>query len=84
MGVGLYSLVGGNAADVFSVIGSIYGLNVLAKFAVSFPLVYHYLGGIRHFYWDANPETLTNEDVERVSYMLIGSSVGLSAVASIL
>lgn len=25
---------------------------VPAKFAVAFPLIYHYLGGIRHFYWD--------------------------------
>lgn len=23
-----------------------------AKFAVAFPLVYHYLGGVRHLYWD--------------------------------
>ena len=23
-----------------------------AKFAVAFPLVYHYLGGVRHVFWD--------------------------------
>ena len=27
-------------------------LVVPAKFAVSFPLLYHYLGGLRHLYWD--------------------------------
>lgn len=27
-------------------------LAVPAKLAISFPLVYHYMGGIRHFYWD--------------------------------
>lgn len=27
-------------------------LVVPAKFAVAFPLLYHYLGGLRHLYWD--------------------------------
>lgn len=38
----------------------------LAKIAVSFPLIYHYLGGVRHIVWDKQPEThINNESVEK-------------------
>lgn len=52
-----------------------------AKFAVAFPIVYHYLGGLRHLVWDNAPEMLTNMDVEKTSYGLIGASVLVSGVA---
>ena len=52
-----------------------------AKFAVAFPVVYHYLGGLRHLIWDNTPEMLTNVDVEKASYTLIGASVLVSGVA---
>lgn len=52
-----------------------------AKFAVAFPLVYHYLGGVRHFIWDSKPDLLTNVDVEKASYGLVGASVFISVVA---
>lgn len=55
-----------------------------AKFAVSFPVVYHYLGGLRHLVWDNAPEMLTNMDVEKTSYGLIGASVLVSGVALVL
>ena len=50
-----------------------------AKFTVAFPLVYHYLGGVRHLIWDNIPDMLTNVDVEKASYVLVGSSLVLSA-----
>eukprot|EP00286_Rhodomonas_abbreviata_P029283 CAMPEP_0181300680 /NCGR_PEP_ID=MMETSP1101-20121128/7019_1 /TAXON_ID=46948 /ORGANISM="Rhodomonas abbreviata, Strain Caron Lab Isolate" /LENGTH=68 /DNA_ID=CAMNT_0023405933 /DNA_START=374 /DNA_END=580 /DNA_ORIENTATION=+ len=55
-----------------------------AKFAVAFPLVFHYLGGVRHLAWDRKPEMLENADVEQSSKILVGASVGLSVVAAML
>ena len=48
------------------------------KLAVAFPLVYHYLGGVRHMVWDKSPDILTNEEVETSSKILVGASVALS------
>ena len=45
-----------------------------AKFAVTFPLVYHYIGGMRHLVWDSNPEMLTNEQVETSSWVVLVSA----------
>lgn len=50
-----------------------------AKFCVSFPIVYHYLGAVRHFAWDYVPDYLENADVEKSSMALIGASTVLSA-----
>ncbi len=77
-------LFGGDPVYVLSTLGTITIISPLSKLVVSFPLVYHYLGGIRHFYWDSSPETLNNEEVEQTSYYLIGSSVALSLIAAIL
>jgi succinate dehydrogenase (ubiquinone) cytochrome b560 subunit len=49
-----------------------------AKFSVAFPIVYHYLGGLRHLTWDAAPDMLTNVGVEKASYALAGSSIVIS------
>lgn len=67
-----------------STIGSIAVLGHVAKFSVAFPLVYHYLGGVRHLMWDRMPEMLENAKVEQSSYILAGASatiaVGLALV----
>ena len=86
-GLGIVEIFGGNGAalDLMSNIGSGAmggGLVVAgAKFSVAFPFVYHYLGGLRHMIWDNSPEMLTNVDVEKASYILLGTSVLLSGVA---
>ena len=82
-GIAGISLVGADPAAILNVIGSITVLGPLAKFSVSFPLVYHYFGALRHMYWDQTPETLEIVDVEHLSYVLLGTSVGLSAVLAI-
>jgi len=46
----------------------------LLKFGVAFPLVYHYMGGIRHIMWDKQPDSLTNESVQQSSMILIGAA----------
>jgi succinate dehydrogenase (ubiquinone) cytochrome b560 subunit len=67
-----------DVAALASTVGNtpIYGS--LAKFTVAFPLVYHYLGAVRHVYWDKNPEVLQNDDVTFTSYGIFGASTILS------
>lgn len=64
-----------------TMIGNITVIGSAAKFSVAFPLLYHYLGGVRHLVWDHMPEqTLDNEKVEQSSYLLFGVSTTLSAL----
>ncbi|GAX24530.1 hypothetical protein FisN_18Lh084 [Fistulifera solaris] len=80
-GLGLVELVGGTGTSLslMQTIGS-QGLVVAAaaKFAVSFPIVYHYFAAIRHFMWDAKPEMLENQAVQQSSYYLFGASAAIS------
>jgi succinate dehydrogenase/fumarate reductase cytochrome b subunit len=67
-------------------------LCVPIKLAISFPLVYHYLGGLRHFVWDMHrignqadhSSLLETPKVEQSSQVLLGASVALSALLSLL
>lgn len=83
-GIGAMAFVGADPSAVTTAIASTGGLAAIPKFAVAFPLVYHYLGGIRHMVWDRSPEQLTNEEVEKSSGLLIGGSVALSAGLALL
>lgn len=50
---GWVALVSGDLGAAIASFKSAYPLLVFpAKFAVAFPLLYHYLGGLRHLYWD--------------------------------
>jgi succinate dehydrogenase/fumarate reductase cytochrome b subunit len=51
----------------------------ILKFAVAFPLVYHYMYQVRHLMWDKAPDTLTNDDVKNSSIILGASALGISA-----
>jgi len=51
----------------------------MAKLTVGFPLVYHYLGGVRHLIWDHFPSVLNNVGVEQASYALAGGSLVITA-----
>ncbi|KAJ8601125.1 hypothetical protein CTAYLR_008820 [Chrysophaeum taylorii] len=81
-GVAAISLAGGDVGALAASLGSSPAAPA-AKFAVAFPLVYHFLGAMRHTIWDKIPETLENDKVERSSWALIGvatvASVGLAA-----
>eukprot|EP00804_Cyclotella_cryptica_P018134 CCRYP_005910-RB/>CCRYP_005910-RB protein AED:0.46 eAED:0.46 QI:0/-1/0/1/-1/0/1/0/125 len=86
-GLGIVEIFGGSGAalSLMQVIGESGALVAAgAKFSVAFPVVYHYLGGLRHLVWDAKPDLLTNVDVEKASYGLIGASVLVSTVATVL
>jgi len=59
------------------------GIAPLAKFSVSFPLLYHYLGAMRHAVWDSMPETVHNASAEQTSWALFGvASVGAVGISS--
>ena len=55
------------------------------KFAVAFPLTYHYIGAVRHTLWDRKPESmLNNKDAEMSSYILVGSSTAVSTALALM
>ena len=56
----------------------------LAKFAVSFPLIYHYAAGVRHLYWDETAKGINNVDVELSSKIVIGGSIVASIFVTLL
>ena len=47
----------------------------LIHYGFIFPSIYHTFGGLRHFYWDKNPNVLTNIKVQRSSFALLGISI---------
>ena len=77
--IGALALVGADVPALLSTIGDISVLGFVAKFGVAFPLVFHYLGGIRHMMWDRSPELLENEKVEQSSMQLFVAAGVLSA-----
>eukprot|EP00878_Enallax_costatus_P016397 GHUV01017199.1.p2 GENE.GHUV01017199.1~~GHUV01017199.1.p2 ORF type:complete len:115 (-),score=29.84 GHUV01017199.1:221-565(-) len=62
------------------------------KLLITFPLVYHYLGGVRHFVWDLHKignqadktSLLETPRVEFSSQVLLGTSAVLSVILAIL
>jgi succinate dehydrogenase (ubiquinone) cytochrome b560 subunit len=81
-GLGAIDLVGGSGAAL-SMMESIGSQGILvtapAKLAVAFPIVYHTVGGLRHFVWDYFPDKfLNNDDVPKSSFVIIGSSAVIS------
>jgi succinate dehydrogenase (ubiquinone) cytochrome b560 subunit len=83
-GLAAAELVGGSgtALSIMTAAGS--GgilMTAAAKGAVTFPLTYHYLAGLRHFAWDRTPTMLTNDFAAKSSYYLFGASAALTVVA---
>ena len=48
-----------------------------AKFTLSFPFVFHTLGGFRHIYWDTTTNGIDNESAKM-------SSIGIFAASGVL
>jgi succinate dehydrogenase (ubiquinone) cytochrome b560 subunit len=67
-------------------------LAVLAKATISFPLVYHYAGGMRHVVWDLHKigkqtdatSLLETATVEKSSQILVGVSAVIAAIVAVL
>ena len=80
-GLGALELLGGSGTSLMvmqTLGGSGFIISSGAKFAVSFNLIYHYGGAIRHLIWDAYPEYLTNVETEKASWALLGGATILS------
>lgn len=78
LGIASASLVGIDPSAVTNAVGNTTLIGPLAKIAVSFPLVYHYLGGLRHMAWDSYPQMLQTEGVASSSYALLAGSAAIS------
>ena len=83
-GISALSLGGADVGAVVSSIGSIAVIGQAAKFSVAFPLVYHYLAGVRHILWDRNPDMLETEKVTQSSYVLVGASSAVSVALALI
>lgn len=75
----------GTSLELMQMIGSQgFLVTAPAKFVVSFPIIYHYFGAVRHFAWDYFPDLLTNEDVPKSSWALLGGSTVVSLGLSLI
>ena len=72
-GIAATSLVGMDVIPLVNGLGNSY-VGPVAKLAVAFPLVYHYLAGMRHLMWDKSPPLLESKLVTQSSYILFGAS----------
>jgi succinate dehydrogenase (ubiquinone) cytochrome b560 subunit len=83
-GIGGLTLAGIDVPALMTFIGNYPLVGMVGKFAVAFPLSYHYLGGLRHVIWDYYPEkTLNNDDVEKSSYAIIAAATVIGAGAAL-
>jgi succinate dehydrogenase (ubiquinone) cytochrome b560 subunit len=82
----------GDAGAAIAVFKDAYPLLVFpAKFAVAFPLTYHYLAGLRHLYWDHykygnmvdKDSPLELSAVGRSSRALLGGGVAAAAALAV-
>jgi succinate dehydrogenase (ubiquinone) cytochrome b560 subunit len=83
-GIGALALFGCDVSSCLSTLGNITLLGHAVKFGVSFPLVYHYMGGVRHLIWDKTPEMLENDKVDSSSKMIMGAAAVVSLGISFL
>lgn len=72
-GIGFGALAGMDVAGAMACLGA-SSIGPLAKFAVAFPLSYHYLGGVRHIYWERNPAGLSPDTQRQSSIALIAAT----------
>lgn len=83
-GVAGVSLAGGDVGGIASALGA-SSVAPAAKFAVAFPLTYHFCGALRHAVWDKMPETLENTKAAQSSWAVIAASgaasLGLAALS---
>jgi len=54
------------------------------KNVLFFPIIYHTLGGIRHFIWDFKPQLLSNAKVTKSSYILFGTTGAFSIILGLI
>ncbi|KAL4423857.1 hypothetical protein ABPG75_001158 [Micractinium tetrahymenae] len=91
-GAAAYLALTGDLGAAISAFKDAYPLLVFpAKAVVAFPLIYHYLGGLRHIYWDHakygnqadKHSPLEVPAVEASSKVLLGGSVAATLLAAL-
>jgi succinate dehydrogenase (ubiquinone) cytochrome b560 subunit len=74
----------GSALGLMQTVGSQgFVIATTAKFAVAFPLAFHYMGAMRHFAWDYKPDLLSNQDAEKTSYYMFGGATAVSGALAL-
>ena len=53
---------------------STYEYKQIINSILFFPIIFHTLGGVRHFLWDYKPQLLSNSKVTKSSYILFGTT----------
>ena len=61
-----------------------YESTQIIKSVIFFPIIYHTLGGIRHFIWDFKPQLLSNIKVTKCSYILFGTTGAFSIILGLI
>jgi succinate dehydrogenase (ubiquinone) cytochrome b560 subunit len=84
--MGTISAAGGDViGTIHAIQSSVPVLVYPLKFCVGFPLAYHYLGGIRHLYWDFTAKGLeSTAAVTNSSYAVLGLSAGIGVALAAL
>lgn len=90
-GVGFFALRGTLESKVQFFAGSLL-LGFPLKFLVAYTIIYHLLGGLRHFLWDYSKignqadrtSLLELPKVEMSSKILLGASAALALIAAIM
>lgn len=78
-GIAYMAVLGGSDAPANFASGlASSSLAAPAKFAVGFPLTYHFLGAVRHTVWDKTASGFTNAQMLQSSYALIGASTAIA------
>ena len=76
LGTGIYQYCPIDYEEKLKKIGKPY--QSILIYSILFSSCYHTLGGIRHFIWDKKPSLITTKITTKSSYLLFGTSIGLS------
>ena len=76
LGAGIYQYCPIDYEEKWKKIGKPY--QSILIYSILFSSCYHTLGGIRHFIWDKKPSLITTKITTKSSYLLFGTSIGLS------
>ena len=82
VGIAGLTIIGGNnfVSDTVERGAAAYPQLVLpAKFAIAWPLTYHWLGNMRHMYWDLTAKGFNNITMLHTSYGIVAATTAISA-----
>lgn len=82
LGISAAAAVGADVPALIDSVQAYPAMTPMTKFVVAFPLVYHYLGGVRHLVWDHMPTLLTTKQVVPTSMGILGGATVVSLALS--